>query len=540
MTQPSEILREYLSPDDILSGRFVIHKQIGAGAYGAIYLAVDQQTGEEVAIKALPPRGEGASDTAIGRFERELKVVRNLSHPGIVEVIDYGETHNRILYMVMEFIEGRTLEREVTRQGKFSVDEALSVTRQIASALHAAHGAGVIHRDLKPANIMLISTTAGYRVKVLDFGMAKLFARLGDESIVALTREGVAVGTPRYIAPEQARGSKDIGPWTDVYALGLLLYEMLTGNKAVEHDSVESAVAAHVDPSPLELPGLSEHAQPIQELVREMVQKDKDRRIRSAEKVLFRINKLSETPLGEPQKADPQSIVGPPLGSNRAGTPPPSNSRPPPESRPPHESRPPPQSGPPPERNDGGVPDPRAGGSPFEQNPEESLEVDWGESADGRGTDFPAAAREFGSLWGRRGSQLLLTLGGSVAGLFVALTTFMVIAAQFHDFGDLPRAVLGFLPVLIGGLTALGSPRELRSWHFLRNSLIYCAIGFLVAHLMGPVRMARQLWEEPTWFLDPFASVPGVGYVEAVLASMAQSYAAVIVSLFGSGQGLAG
>ncbi|MFB6373871.1 MAG: serine/threonine-protein kinase, partial [Bradymonadaceae bacterium] len=474
----------------------------------------------------------------------------NLSHPGIVEVIDYGETPDRILYMVMEFIEGRTLEQEVSHQGKFSVDESLSVTRQIASALHAAHGAGVIHRDLKPANIMLISTTAGYTVKVLDFGMAKLFARLGDESIVALTRERVAVGTPRYIAPEQARGSKDVGPWTDVYALGLLLYEMLTSTKAVQHDSVESAVAAHVDPNPLELAELESFPNGVRQLLRAMVKKDRDQRLQSAEQVLFRINQLAESPLEQPQKTNPSEVVGPPMGADTADSPPSSSANPPPSTGPPPaQSQPPPRPG---DHTDGGQPHPpesgpsnerraRAGGaSPFPKAAEEeSLELDWNDPND-RATDedLPDAAGEFDRKWRQRSSRLAFGIGGAVVAAVIATLTFMVIAAQFHDFGPVLRAVLGLLPVGIGAMTALGSPSGLRRWHFLRNSLIYCGIGFVVVHVMGPVRLARQLWNDPVWFLEPLEFIPGVDYLAAFLTSIAQSYATIIVSIFGSGHGL--
>lgn len=508
MTQPSDILREYIERDDIVAGRYVVDHQIGAGAYGAIYLAFDRNTHEEVAIKALPPRGEGSSDTAIGRFERELKVVRNLSHRNIVELTDYGETDDDILFMVMEYIEGETLEDTILGEGALPIEESLSIARQIASALDAAHAVGVIHRDLKPANIMLVGTDGGFRVKILDFGMAKLFARLGDESIVALTREGVAVGTPRYIAPEQARGSKRVGPWTDLYALGLLIYEMITGTKAVSHDSVESAVAEHVDPEPLELPNIEQIPPPVRRLIRQLVSKRIEDRLSSAADVVQTIDDLSEFDVPTPatRSGPPESVTtSPPPDSVKGGP----------------AARPGAASGPPPDGT----------------TEEESLELDWDRYDGGAPAGgFPSEAEVNAELSDRllRGG---IALASVLAAIFMALASFMAITAQFHEFEGAVRGVVGALPVIIACFSAWSSADAKRARKLVRDTLMFCAGGFLVVHVIGPERLAKELWNDPVWFLEPFRHIGVVDQLANILAGMGQSYATFLMSIFGSGGG---
>ncbi len=283
---------------DLLHGRYRIGRVIGTGAYGEIFGATDEQTGEQVAIKALPPGARTGNDTARGRFHREMMVIRNLNHPNIIAIYDWGETEQRAVFMVLEYIEGQTLDR-VVRNRPLAPEVAIDVARQITQALQIAHAHGVIHRDLKPANIMLSEKTeGGYGVKVLDFGMAKLLSRMEDESIVELTREGIAVGTPRYIAPEQARGLP-VGPTADLYALGLLFYEVLTGVQAVKADSVELAVRAHVSAAPLELAEIDQVPEVIRPLLRKLLEKKVEDRYQDAGVVLAAFDSVERALRGE-------------------------------------------------------------------------------------------------------------------------------------------------------------------------------------------------------------------------------------------------
>jgi hypothetical protein len=356
---------------------------------------------------------------------------------------------------------------------------------------------------------MLADGVAGYTVKMLDFGMAKLFARLGDESIAALTREGMAVGTPRYIAPEQARGSQRIGPWTDLYAVGLLLYEMIVGQKAVQHDSVEGAVTEHVAPEPLELPGLETAPEDVQHLVRRMVEKDLEERIQSAGEVVAAIDEMSELQFGGATKAERDEIFGPPMGS---------------------------------EDDEQGA-GRRAAASEAvaraeregEIRPEDdSLRLDWEQHRQDATSERPPrkGAGDPAEEWAERVGYAVI--GGAVG--VALLSSFMVLTAQFHRFDPLARTMVGLTPVVVAVASALISDDSegSRSVVMLRNLFIFSGLGFLVAHLIGPVQMAKALGREPIWFLEPLTGIPVLSIVIDGLGWIARSYAEFIISLLGT------
>jgi len=215
-------------------GPYVIVTAVGAGGIGEVYKAKATRLDRTVAIKVL--RDEWAADPAVQeRFEREARAISKLNHPHIATLHDIG-THENMRYLVMEFVDGESLENRLSR-GPMPVEQVLDVAMQIAGALDKAHREGIVHRDLKPGNIMLTRTGA----KLLDFGLAKLkdaspyvttASRLPTQAgSNSLTSEGSIVGTLRYMAPEQLEG-KDADARTDIFALGATLYEMLTGRKA--------------------------------------------------------------------------------------------------------------------------------------------------------------------------------------------------------------------------------------------------------------------------------------------------------------------
>ncbi|HEY6548321.1 MAG TPA: protein kinase [Vicinamibacteria bacterium] len=221
-----------LNPGERL-GAFEVVSSLGVGGMGEVYLARDSRLGREVAVKVLPADVSRDAER-LARFHREARVLASLNHPGIAAL--YGlEEAGGTPYLVMELVPGETLAERLSR-GALPVGEALQVCRQVAEALEAAHAKGVVHRDLKPANIKV---TPDGRVKVLDFGLAKAFR--GEPSASdplesptltkAATREGVALGTPAYMSPEQARG-QTLDKRTDVWSFGCLLYETLTGHRA--------------------------------------------------------------------------------------------------------------------------------------------------------------------------------------------------------------------------------------------------------------------------------------------------------------------
>ncbi len=207
----------------LVASQFRVERLLGQGGMGAVYLAEQVDMGRSVVLKVMHP---GLSDAGLeDRFKREAKMIAQLNHPNIVQVHVFGKTSTDQWYFAMEYIDGGTLFQLMVDEGAMAEARALRIVDQVCSALAEAHAIGVIHRDLKPDNIMLTSRhgNADY-VKVLDFGIAKMI----DSKESRLTRTGSVFGTPQYMAPEQARGAPT-DQRTDVYALGLILYEMVTG-----------------------------------------------------------------------------------------------------------------------------------------------------------------------------------------------------------------------------------------------------------------------------------------------------------------------
>src|SRR5512139_3727538 len=236
-------------------GPYEVTALIGAGGMGEVYKAKDTRLDRSVAIKVLPSHVSADADRR-ARFAREAKTIAGLNHPHICTLHDVGETDGTT-YLVMEHLTGETLAQRLEK-GPLPLEQALTVATEIADALSAAHRQGIIHRDLKPGNVML--TKAG--TKLLDFGLAKLKAH-GEQPAAAhlasaptqstpLTGEGTIVGTLRYMAPEQLEG-KPADARTDLWALGAILYEMVTGKRAFEGTSAASLITAimSVEPAPV-------------------------------------------------------------------------------------------------------------------------------------------------------------------------------------------------------------------------------------------------------------------------------------------------
>ncbi|MFC1661358.1 protein kinase [Gemmatimonadota bacterium] len=224
-----------------LADRYRIEREIGSGGMATVYLAQDPKHDRKVAVKVLDP--ELAQSVGAERFLREIKIAANLHHPHILPVHDSGEADG-FLYFVMPFVEGESLQDRLTRERQLPVEDALRITREIAEALDYAHERRVIHRDVKPANIML---EAGHAI-LADFGVAHAVAEAKDERI---TRTGMSVGTPAYMSPEQATGEQHLDGRSDQYALGCVLYEMLSGDAPYLASTPQAVIAKKLsDPVP--------------------------------------------------------------------------------------------------------------------------------------------------------------------------------------------------------------------------------------------------------------------------------------------------
>ena len=290
--EAAAVVTEEPLPGRVL-GHFRILRLLGRGAMGEVYLARDVKLGRQVALKLLPIAFQSDSER-VRRFEREARAAAALNHPNIVTVYEVGEWEGQP-FIATEFVEGETLAQRL-RRSPLSVVEALRVGEQIADALAAAHGAGIVHRDLKPANIMLRPDGT---VKVLDFGLALLLrpaAELSPEEQETETRTvpGRIMGTPNYMSPEQARG-EIANARTDLWSLGVVLYESLAGRRPFEGDTQTDTLAAIVAREPAPLHSLNPSVPSgLEALVAGLLVKDRDQRLSGATEVAQTLRRFSK------------------------------------------------------------------------------------------------------------------------------------------------------------------------------------------------------------------------------------------------------
>ena len=251
------------APEAMIAGRYRVVRFVARGGMGEVYEVEDQELRERVAMKTVRP--EVARDTvAIERFRREIQLARKVTHPNVCRIFDVSYHRDAaapegFIFLTMELLTGETLAQRLKRSGPMSTEAALPIARQIAQALDAAHQAGVVHRDLKPGNVMLAESRSGVRAVVTDFGLARLEAGGDGAGGLTLTAAAAVVGTPAYLAPEQVEGS-EITAATDVYAFGIVLYEMLTGTVPFVADNALSTAVKRLREAPVpprvHVPGL--------------------------------------------------------------------------------------------------------------------------------------------------------------------------------------------------------------------------------------------------------------------------------------------
>src|SRR5437773_6816832 len=257
-------------------GHYKISERIGAGGMGDVYLATDVTAGRKAALKLLPARFTGDAQR-LKRFQQEAHAVVGLNHPNILTVYEIGEDHS-IRYIASELIEGETLRQRLMR-GRMELSEAVDIAIQVASAVAAAHEAGIVHRDIKPENIML--RPDGY-VKVLDFGIAKLAEQEvpvtipTDEALLLVeTNLGAVLGTVRYMSPEQACGGH-VDQSTDIWSLGVVLYEMLIGHAPFTGDTSQDVMFSILEKEPPPLTHYIARAPAeVQQIIRTALRKDR-------------------------------------------------------------------------------------------------------------------------------------------------------------------------------------------------------------------------------------------------------------------------
>lgn len=266
--------------------RYNVSETLGSGGMSTVYLAHDEVLGRDVALKVLN-RDLTKQEEFVERFRREARSAAALSHPNIVQVYDRGESEDDDYYIAMEYVPRGTLKDRIQHEGQLGARTAVEVAVQIAEALKEAHEHGVIHRDIKPQNVLV--TTSG-DVKVADFGIARA------ASSPTMTRENLALGTAAYMSPEQATGEK-VGPTSDLYSLGAVMYEMLTGEPPYKGNEPLSVAMRHVnDPAPSPAEKDPEIPEGIDNLVVRLLAKDPKDRPESAEALIPALRQSLETP----------------------------------------------------------------------------------------------------------------------------------------------------------------------------------------------------------------------------------------------------
>ena len=304
--------------DETILGRYKILDVLGRGAFSIVYRASQVGVGRVVALKVflLHPASRGnaqLAEAALLRFQREARLASGLRHPNTVTLYDYDRTETNILYMAFEFVDGPTLSKYSRSAGPRPPQEAIHIARQVALSLQEAHEQGIIHRDLKPGNIIVVpKPNRDPIVKVLDFGIAKVLegseedpdftgdhsddlelldlTGIGNET-ADLTLDGRIVGTPRYIPPEQIQG-RDLGPSADIYALGLILHEVLAGCPANPHKAATDLITWHLEDHPMSAPAGFALEPGLAHVIERATQRDAALRYQSCAELLEDLDKL--------------------------------------------------------------------------------------------------------------------------------------------------------------------------------------------------------------------------------------------------------
>src|SRR5713226_5310928 len=308
-----------LAPGMVLRGKYRIEEKIGEGGMASVYRASHVHFNEELAIKVVSSALSGNQDF-LDRFKREAVITRKLRHPNAVRLDDFDITEDGRPFIAMEYVRGKSLRTVLQENGNLPIPRAFNIARQAALALGAAHQLGIVHRDIKPDNVLLVPQTDGTDlVKVLDFGIAKVTGeQLQSGPGYKPTSTGMVLGTPHYLSPEQARGKKSeqIDGRADLYALGVMLYEMVTGELPFKSDTAIEMLLHHIQTAPVPTNILKPEMnipESVSALIMKALEKDPGQRFQTGElmaQALSDPEAVASVPLGAPQRTPAGGTVG--------------------------------------------------------------------------------------------------------------------------------------------------------------------------------------------------------------------------------------
>jgi len=283
-------------------GPYVIEELRATGGFSTVYRGSHTETGETAAIKVLH-RYLAASPKVLLRFQREVESVCVINHPNIVVIRDVGELSPGRPYYAMEWLDGRTLDEELYLRGRFTLSEVLDILEGLCAALSAAHEAGIVHRDLKASNVMLVPSSHGPVVKLVDFGIVKLLESADGYSESGLTTIGASLGTPHYMSPEQIIGGA-VDLRTDIYALGVLAFQLLTGRLPFNAPTAPELGELHLHAAPPRPSSVAPVSQCADVVVRRCLEKNADRRYPTVEAFLEALREAEATAANETATAE--------------------------------------------------------------------------------------------------------------------------------------------------------------------------------------------------------------------------------------------
>jgi tRNA A-37 threonylcarbamoyl transferase component Bud32 len=286
-----------------LLGRYQITKKIGQGGMGAVYEGTHTLIGKRVAVKVLLDK-YAKKDQIVARLEQEARLASAIGHEHIIDITDFGTTSDGRTFVVMEFLEGESLAECLQREGTLPESRILHIAHQIASALGAAHAKGILHRDVKPENVFLLRRKDRDFVKVVDFGISKNLRSTGEgPDSPRLTQTGMVLGTPLYMSPEQARGDEELDARIDVYALGVIMYELATGRVPFAGNNYLTVISKVLNDDPVPPREIRpELTAEFEAVILKALEKDRDRRYQSTDEIIADLDTLLQDPMRSTQR----------------------------------------------------------------------------------------------------------------------------------------------------------------------------------------------------------------------------------------------